>query len=79
MSQVVVEHGTMANAELYDELKPLSRNLGAIDYGSLIARKQPLRTSNPEGSFDLIRIGDAVSSRNVHAAIYDALRYCSLL
>ncbi|MBO9097418.1 MULTISPECIES: NADH:flavin oxidoreductase [unclassified Rhizobium] len=79
VSQVVVEHGTMANAELYDELKPLSRNLGAIDYGSLIARKQPLRTSNPEGSFDLIRIGDAVSSRNVHAAIYDALRYCSLL
>jgi hypothetical protein len=79
VSQVVVEHGTMANAELYDELKPLSRNLGAVDYAALIARRPPLQHRNPEGSLDLIRIGDAVSSRNVHAAIYDALRYCSLL
>jgi len=29
--------------------------------------------------FDLLRIGDAIESRNIHAAIYDALRYCSLL
>ncbi|MGA1800819.1 FAD-dependent oxidoreductase [Rhizobium sp. HT1-10] len=79
VSQVVVEHGTMANAELYEELKPMSRNLGAVDYGALIARRWPLQDRNPQGSFDLIRIGDAVSSRNVHAAIYDALRYCSLL
>ena len=28
----------------------------------------------PRGSFTLFRIGDAVSSRNIHAAIYDALR-----
>jgi hypothetical protein len=30
VSQVVVEHGTTANADLYFELKPLSRNLGAL-------------------------------------------------
>ena len=29
---------------------------------------------NPEGRFRLFRIGDAVSARNTHAAIYDALR-----
>ena len=29
---------------------------------------------NAEGSFRLFRIGDAVASRNIHAAIYDALR-----
>jgi hypothetical protein len=29
---------------------------------------------NPDGRFRLFRIGDAVSSRNIHAAIYDALR-----
>jgi len=79
VAQVVVEHGTMANADLYLELKPLSRNLGAVDYASLIARKQPIPVKNAEAAFDLIRIGDAVSSRNVHAAIYDALRFCSLL
>jgi hypothetical protein len=31
---------------------------------------------NPDGAFRLYRIGDAVASRNVHAAIYDALRLC---
>ncbi|MFK0164207.1 FAD-dependent oxidoreductase [Rhizobium sp. NPDC090279] len=79
VSQVVVEHGTVANDELYLELKPISRNLGAVDYPALIARRAPLPVKNEAGSFDLIRIGDAIASRNIHAAIYDALRYCSLL
>jgi 2,4-dienoyl-CoA reductase-like NADH-dependent reductase (Old Yellow Enzyme family) len=79
VSQVVVEHGTMANDELYIELKPLSKNLGAVDYSALIGRRAPLPAKQPEAAFDLLRIGDAVASRNIHAAIYDALRYCSLL
>jgi 2,4-dienoyl-CoA reductase-like NADH-dependent reductase (Old Yellow Enzyme family)/thioredoxin reductase len=79
VSQVVVEHGTMANDELYLELKPASRNLGAVDYQALIARRPPLPNRNGNGTFDLIRIGDAVASRNIHAGIYEALRYCSLL
>ena len=79
VAQVVVEHGTMANADLYLELKPQSRNLGAVDYSALIKRKQPLPTRNPDGTFELIRIGDAIESRNIHASIYDALRYCTLL
>ena len=29
---------------------------------------------NKDNKFNLFRIGDAVSSRNIHAAIYDALR-----
>ena len=32
------------------------------------------RHTNPEGSFALFRIGDALFSRNIHAAIYDAGR-----
>lgn len=79
MAQVVVEHGTMANADLYLELKPLSRNRGAVDYPALIARQSPLPVKDESAAFDLIRIGDAIESRNIHAAIYDALRYCSLL
>ena len=31
------------------------------------------------GGFQLFRIGDAVSSRNVHAAILDAFRLCRVL
>ncbi|WP_117190825.1 NADH:flavin oxidoreductase [Rhizobium terrae] len=79
VAQVVVEHGTIANADLYLALKPLSRNLGAVDYKALLARRPPLPEKQPQGAFDVMRIGDAVASRNIHAAIYDALRLCSLL
>jgi hypothetical protein len=30
---------------------------------------------NESGGFQLFRIGDAVSSRNIHAAVYDGLRF----
>ena len=30
---------------------------------------------NTNGKFQLFRIGDAISARNTHAAIYDALRF----
>lgn len=74
VDQVVVNHGTLPNDELYWALKPLSTNLGEVDYGRLIAGLPQTGCPNPQGRFQLFRIGDAVSSRNVHAAIYDALR-----
>jgi len=68
--QVVVNHGTRPLDELYLELKPLSANLGAVDHEALVAgRPQPARPG-----LQLYRVGDAVESRNTHAAIYDALR-----
>jgi N-methyl-L-proline demethylase len=72
--QVVVNHGTIPMDDLYFELKPMSSNLGALDYDDLIGGMKQSRKSNPEGTFQLFRIGDAVSARNTHAAIYDALR-----
>lgn len=78
VTQVVVEHGSVANDELYFALKPLSRNLGEVDYRALINRQAPWPLRNAQGSFDLVRIGDAVASRNIHAGIHDALRLCSL-
>jgi NADPH-dependent 2,4-dienoyl-CoA reductase/sulfur reductase-like enzyme len=74
VDQVVVNHGTLPNDELYLALKPLSTNLGEVDYSRLIAGVPQPTGANPRGLFQLFRIGDAVSSRNVHAAIYDALR-----
>lgn len=74
VDQVVVNHGTIPLDDLYFELKPKSSNLGAVDYDELIAGKPQSVMRNPEGRFRLYRIGDAVSSRNTHAAIYDALR-----
>ena len=72
--QVVVNHGTRPLDELYFELKPLSTNLGEVDYDALIAGDLQTVIKNADGRFALYRIGDAVSARNTHAAIYDALR-----
>lgn len=71
VDQVVVNHGTLPLADLYFELKPLSRNLGEVDYGRLMAG---VAQSWDGSGFEVYRIGDAVSGRNIHAAIYDALR-----
>jgi pyruvate/2-oxoglutarate dehydrogenase complex dihydrolipoamide dehydrogenase (E3) component len=74
VDQVVVEHGTAANADLYFALKPLSRNRGAVDYGALTAGRNPF-PARGGGAFTLYRIGDAVAARNIHAGIYDAVRF----
>ena len=52
------------------------RNRGEVDYRALIAGRPQAVVGNPDGRFQLFRIGDAVASRNIHAAIYDALRLC---
>lgn len=76
VDQVVVEHGTAPMEELYFALKPQSRNLGAVDYTALRDGKGDLfPVRNEAGHFTLYRIGDAVHARNIHAGIYDALRY----
>ena len=72
VDQVVVNHGTRPLDELYFALKPLSGNQGAVDFPALLAGR-PQAAVAP-GQFQLFRIGDAVSARNTHAAIYDALR-----
>jgi NADPH-dependent 2,4-dienoyl-CoA reductase/sulfur reductase-like enzyme len=74
IDHVVVNHGTIPNDELYFALKPGSRNLGAVDQSRLIAGLPQNAVTNPEGRYQLFRVGDAVSARNTHAAVYDALR-----
>ena len=75
VDHVVVELGTLPTDALYFELVPHSSNGGEVDWEALVAgRPQTLRTS--DGEFQLFRIGDAVASRNAHAAIHDALRLC---
>ena len=76
VDQVVVEHGTLPLDRLYFDLKPASVNLGAVDYDALLAGQPQAIAANMAGTFQLFRIGDAVASRNIHAAVYDALRLC---
>ncbi|MCE0505882.1 NADH:flavin oxidoreductase [Roseivivax sp. GX 12232] len=79
VDQVVVNHGTRPLDEVYFELLEGSSNLGEVDYEALIAGAPQRVTRNPDGAYQLFRIGDAVAARNTHAAIYDALRLCKVL
>jgi NADPH-dependent 2,4-dienoyl-CoA reductase/sulfur reductase-like enzyme len=74
VDQVVLELGTLPNDGLYAELRAFSRNRGEIDYHAFVEGRPQSVETNPEGAFQLFRIGDAVMSRDVHAAIYDAIR-----
>lgn len=86
---VVVDFGTTPNDEVYFGLKPHSSNLGEIDLDAWVhGQTQPghgtstgANTGRDEGTaaeasapFALYRIGDAVASRNVHAAVLEGLR-----
>ncbi|MBB1488876.1 NADH:flavin oxidoreductase [Oceanospirillum sediminis] len=72
--QVIVNHGIIPLDDLYFELKPDSSNQGELSHEQLINGKPQTVVRNPEGRYQLFRIGDAVASRNTHAAILDALR-----
>lgn len=74
IDQVVVNYGITPMADIYFELKPHSSNGGEVNYDDLIVGKPQTVIRNADGGFQLFRIGDAVESRNTHAAIYDALR-----
>jgi 2,4-dienoyl-CoA reductase-like NADH-dependent reductase (Old Yellow Enzyme family)/thioredoxin reductase len=75
VDQVVVEHGTLPADELYHALRPGSVNLGAVDYAALLDGRPQTMVPNPDGKYRLFRIGDAVASRNIHAAVFDGLRF----
>lgn len=75
--QIVVEHGTRPVDSLFHELREHSTNRGVVDLRALTeGRSQP---GAGAGGFQLFRIGDAVASRNIHAAVLDAFRLCRVL
>lgn len=76
VDQVVGDHGTLPNEDLYLELKPRSRNLGEADLRAMADYAPQTVEKNPDGAFYLFRIGDAWTSRNMHAATLDAMRVC---
>ncbi|MDP6189951.1 MAG: FAD/NAD(P)-binding oxidoreductase, partial [Gammaproteobacteria bacterium] len=74
VDQVVVENSTDANDQLFYALAPDSRNNGDIDFAGIQQDQPRLLDINPQGQFYLYRIGDAWAGRNIHAALYDAIR-----
>ena len=76
IDQVVAEHGTAPRDRIYFDLVTHSINLGEVDLPAMAEGTEQTLRNNPDGSYWFFRVGDAVSSRNVHAAIYDSLRLC---
>ncbi len=77
--QVVVERGTFPVDEVFAELRDASANRGITDIDALInTLPQPVQAKEP-GGYLLYRIGDAVSSRSLHAALLDAYRIAIVL
>jgi NADPH-dependent 2,4-dienoyl-CoA reductase/sulfur reductase-like enzyme len=76
---IIVEHGTLPLEDVYWALKEGSSNHGEVDIDALIAGEPQQIINNPEGTYQLFRVGDAVASRNIHAAIYDSLRLCMVM
>ena len=87
--QLVVEHGTRPVDALFRELRKRASNRGVVDLRALTeGRPQPGAGGSAgagagvgagAGDFQLFRIGDAVASRNIHAAVLDAFRLCRVL
>jgi hypothetical protein len=77
--QIIVEHGTIPADRLYRELRAGSANDGVTDIEALLAQAPQPRRLRPEAAYELHRIGDAVASRNIAAAVLDAIRLCIAL
>ncbi|MFM9847939.1 MAG: FAD-dependent oxidoreductase, partial [Hyphomicrobiaceae bacterium] len=78
-AQVVVENGTVPVDDVFSGLRDRSLNQGITDLDRLLARQPQLNGYRADVGFELHRIGDAVTSRGVHSAIYDALRLAGAL
>lgn len=66
--------GTSPNDELYQALRVRSSNGGRVDYDAFIRGDPQPQQRDPDSPFALYRVGDAIASRNMHAAILDAHR-----
>ena len=77
--QVVVEHGTVPHDGLYEELRAGSCNNGSVDLDRLLAGQPQTSPTERGNGYELYRVGDAVSCRDIHCAILDSLRLCRVL
>jgi hypothetical protein len=84
-AQVIFDYGTVPADALFHDLVPLSRNEGVTDLGMMVTGSAQPKSTQPKSTqpkssgtngFELHRIGDSVASRNINAAVTDALRLC---
>ena len=76
--QIIIECGTLPVEDVFETLRPHSNNDGVTDIVRFLKGEPQPKVTGKSG-FALYRIGDAVSSRNMPAAMFDALRLCSVM
>ncbi len=77
-AQIIYDYGTIPADALYHGLRDASVNKGVTNLENWVAGQmyRDPRLAQDAGGFELYRIGDAIASRNIHAAVNDALRLC---
>jgi len=76
VDQVVIENGTLPRAAIYFAMKDQSKNRGEVDYHKMVKGEPQDLNANTDGGYQLFRIGDAVTSRNIHGTLYESVRLC---
>ncbi|MCA1338279.1 FAD-dependent oxidoreductase [Pseudooceanicola marinus] len=80
VDDVIVDHGSLPFDELYQDMRGQSVNNGETHLDQLLALEpQPQQPEEPGKGYVMYNIGDAVASRSIHAAIYDAFRLCLVI
>ena len=74
--QVVVEHGTVPLDDLYEALRTASCNNGCMNLDRLLTGLPQNSREERGNGYELFRVGDAVSCRDIHCAILDSRRLC---
>ncbi|MDH3531996.1 MAG: NADH:flavin oxidoreductase [Gammaproteobacteria bacterium] len=77
--QIIVERGTVPVDQLFDELRAESCNNGTADMDKLLAGLPQVSDLQRNNGFELYKVGDAVSSRDIHCAMLDSRRLCRAL
>ncbi|MEM0989165.1 MAG: hypothetical protein AAGK00_09815 [Pseudomonadota bacterium] len=75
-SAVVLEAGVSPMSDVFEALRDGSTNGGTTDLSDWKSDQSPPKHRD---GYALFRIGDAAGSRNVQAAMFDALRLCQRL
>ena len=77
--QIIVEYGTVPADEFTDALRANAKNNGTTDIDALLNGAAQPNDAAPDAPYELHRIGDAVTSRDISSAIMDAFRLCRTL
>lgn len=76
---IIADFGTEPVTELFNAMSADACNLGEIDPEAMIALAPQPEDANPDSDYLLLRIGDALAPRDIHAEMLDASRLARVI